>query len=447
VSPEAIAFLNSKGVKIEETTTKTVSVSPSIKQIHSFEIKMPTLQESLGRVTPLFAYSFAKDSENEWTVEHPDKKFNEYLSMYTMIPTAKNAVDNLSNFAIQSGYELEGGKVETAKKFLDVVNFDQLGLNVLKQMIIYGNAYVEVGEALKILPAEQMHVTVSRGGDHDGEIVGYKQILGTLDPIRFKPEQIAHFKWNEIGPAFYGISDLKAVEMTLTALYNYQNDLGIIMHRYAQPLLHHKLGRPEAPANKEQIDDYTAMVEDRDTGEDFVTSSDVEIDSIQADMKMVQPDGILTHLENQLIAGLNIPATFLRGGTSSNKATAEVELQAFDRKVKAIRAAFTEVVEDKILNKFNCKIRWREMSIQDESVKATMIRDLGQAQVPPEVSFKLVGWDNYIEDLKKAKPLIPPTPFGVPGQPKPKKPVPKESDYKTQGEWLEAIEDYKKVSA
>ena len=445
MSPEAVAFLNSKGVKIEQTITKTVSVSPALKQVTMQKINLPTLKESLGRITPTYAYNFNQDKEGEWTVDHPDRNFDHYLNMYTLIPVAKNAVDNLSNFAIQSGYELEGGQLEEAKKFMDLINFDQLSLNVLKQMIIYGNAFVEVGNTLKVLPAKQMYVVVKRGGTNDGEIVGYRQIIdqNAAKNPRFKPEQIAHFKWNEIGPAFYGISDLRAVESTLTSLYNYQDDLGIIMHRYAQPLLQHRLGAPERPANAAQIAEYTSMVEDRDTGQDFVTSSDVEIVSIQANMRMVQPDGILKHLENQLIAGLGVPEIFVRGGETSNKATADIELQAFDRRVKALRAAFSEIVKDKILKRFNTKLRWREMSIQEESVKATMIRDMAQAQVPPAVSFKVVGWDNFIDTLKSEKPLLPPQPFGEPGAQK--KPAPKESDYNTQAEWLEALESYKKA--
>lgn len=442
---EVSAFLSSHGIKVEETTAKVQTVTTSVTRTRTNEIKLKSLKDSIGVITPKYTFSVS-DRPGEWTVPHPDNSYDYYLNMYTLIPVAKNAVDNLSNFAIQSGYELEGGNA-SVKAFLDKVNFDQLALNILKQMIIYGNAYLELdGNNVKLLPPKQMYVVVQKGGNNDGGLIGYKQVLDDTSSVPFKPEQVAHFKWNEIGPAFYGISDLRAVDTTLTSLYNYQNDLGIIMHRYAQPLLHHRLGRPEAPATRAQIDDYKTMVEDRETGQDFISSSDVVIESIQANMRMVQPDGILKHLENQLIAGLGVPEIFVRGGETSNKATADVELQAFDRKVKALRGAFSEVIRDKVLKPFGkVKMHWREMSIQDESVKATMIRDMAQAQVPPEVSFKIVGWDNHIDELKKAKPLLPPSPFQSPGQPGAKKPAPKEKDFKTQAEWIEAIENYKKA--
>jgi len=428
----------------------------------SISEKPRTLKEAIGRLTPQYGFNAeVKDKENEWTVPHLDKNFKLYEDIYTSIPVAKNAVDNLSNFAIQSGYELDGGSVTTIEKFVDTHNFEQLMLNVLRQMIIYGNAYLELDvkgaeiSSMKLLPPSQMYVVVAKGGGNDGQLIKYRQVLGTQKQIDFKLEQIAHFKWNEIGPAFYGYSDLKAIQGALTSLLNYQADLGEVVHRYGHPTMHHKLGTDDSPASGPQIEEYIDMIEGREPGQDIITSTAVELKSISSDLRMVQPDGLIKHMENQLIAGLGVPEIFIRGGETSNKATADIELQAFDRKVKALRNAMTEVIHDKIFSVYgDTKIKWREMSIQEEGVKGEMVKNLNQAGVPPEVAFKIVGWDNFINDLMDSENYPPPEPtigFGGPpgmGPPKPngKPKPPKEDAFDTQADWLKAMVKYNRIN-
>ena len=402
------------------------------------------LQEALGRITPKnsFNYEF-KDKEGEYTVPHRDENSKLYLEVYEKIPVAKSSVDSLSNFAIQTGYELDGSGKEKALKFIDEFNFNNLMLNVLRQMSIYGNAYLEIERvgssitSLKPLPPDQMYVVVKKGKD-DGELVGYKQIVDRYgEPIEFTPDQIAHFKWNEIGPAFYGISDLTSVLGTIEKMLNLRENIGEIMDKYAHPILHHKLGTPESPAQEADIDAYIAMLEDREAGQDLVTSASVDIKSVSADMRMIQVDGMVNHMENQIIAGLGVPEIFVRGGKTSNKATAFVELQSFDRRVKAIRAALAEVVEDKILSVFgDIKIQWREMSIQDESTKATMVKELYQAGVSPETAFQIVGWGNWLDELQL---VVPPSNKLEKSD---RLQEPREDDYESQVEYLEAYKDW-----
>ena len=403
-----------------------------------------TLKETLGKITPSYGATYTfRDGAGEFTVPHTDNNFKLYLDVYTKVPTAKNAVDNLTNFAIQSGYELEGTGKDKAMEFIDKFNFNGVMLNILRQMAIYGNAYLEIEKTMneitniKLLPPEQMFVVVKKGGD-DGDIVGYKQMTSPhSDPIVFKAEQIAHFKWNEIGPAFYGISDLKAVLGTLEKMLNLRENIGEIMDKYAHPILHHKLGTPESPAQEADIDAYIAMLEDREAGQDLVTSASVDIKSVSADMRMIQVDGMVNHMENQIIAGLGVPEIFVRGGKTSNKATAFVELQSFDRRVKAIRAALAEVVEDKILSVFgDIKIQWREMSIQDESTKATMVKELYQAGVSPETAFQIVGWGNWLDELQL---VVPPSNKLEKSD---RLQEPREDDYESQVEYLEAYKDW-----
>jgi len=430
------------------------------------------IYESKGKVSGISSFSFT-DNENEKTIRHPDSAWSLYKDVYERVPVAKNSIDHTADFGVQSGYQLEGP--ESSKKkiedFIDKFNFDLIIIDILKQMQIYGNSYLELGKkggkitSLKLLPPEQMHVVVVSGDKNDGELKGYKQVIkGGAESIDFSMDEIAHFKWNTATSPFYGVSDLKASIATITRLLNFQEDIGEIIHRYGNPIIHWLLGTEETPANADQVAAFKAMLDDRDTGEDVITSFGVAHNVISANLKITQPDGMLKHLENQLIAGLRVPEIFIRGGETSNKATADVEMQAFDRRVKSLRNAFARIAEDKIFKQIaptsEVKIAWNEMSVETEATKADMLHKLVQATIPPKLALDMVGWGAWINEFEKEMKENPPlqiAPITQPTKPptkqdvEPKKPEkkpekkPKEEDFEIQADYIKALEQYKRT--
>ena len=418
------------------------------------DLYLKMLNESKGRVVTGFSFS---DKAGEYTVPHDNRDWKLYRMTYQKIGVVSNAVDNTANFAIQSGYELEGSDADkkVAQKWIEENDFNLFILNILKEMQVFGNAYLEISEDIKLLPVENMFVVVNKG-KNDGVLKGYKQKIDlSRNTVEFKPEEIVHFKWGELGTEFYGHSDIEAAIGTLTYLLNFQVDIGEIMHNYAHPIIHYLLGAPEAPATSDQIDDFKALRDELKTGEDLITSQNVEHKIIAADLRMIQIDGMLKHMENQLIAALQVPEIFVRGGQSSNKATADVELQAFDRRVKALRSVISQKIEDEIFELHlgvKVKISWHEMSVESEALKGEMMVNLVNAGVPTKTALQMVGWgswvDNYEEDKKeddeRQKALMPP-PGAQMGKPamKPNE-TPKEEDFDTQKDWLDAVAKFKK---
>jgi len=397
------------------------------------------------------------DQGNEKTISHPDTAFSLYQQMYQKIPVVKCSVDHTANFAIQSGYELEGNEaaVKQIEDWIDKINLDILLLDAMKQMQIYGNAYLEITdiESPKFLPASQMYVVVSRGSN-DGKIKGYKQKLNNREPIMFNLDELVHFRWNiESGlpeSGFYGVSDLKAATSTLTRLLNFEESIGEVIQRHAEPLIHWTIGTEDSPGTQSQIDAFIDNLGDREKGGDLITSYGVEGKAIASDLRMVQPDGMVKHLENQLIAAMQVPEIFIRGGETSNKATAEIELQAFDRRVKALRSVVSMYVEDyifpKIIGEEKVKIVWNEPSFETESKKAIMLKDMYAAGMPLEVAMKIAGWGAFLNDLEEAggerQPMMP---MGdeKPNDPKDKpEKKPKEEDYPTQADYYDALEKW-----
>jgi len=397
-----------------------------------------------------------KSEKGTKVMPHPDKSFKLYQQIYQKVPVAKCSIDSTVNFAIQSGYELEGpkGAVKKVEEWIDQVNFDLIMMDAMKQMQIYGNAWLEISDITspKFLPVNQMFVVVHSGDENDGQIKDYKQIINETEEISFEKEEIVHFLWNResgLGNGFYGISDLKASTTVLTRLLNFQEDIGEVMHHHAKPIIQWIIGTEDSPGTQPQIDDFKTNLADRETGGDLITSFGVEGKTIASDLRMVQPDGMLKHLENQLISALQVPEIFVRGGETSNKATADVELQAFDRRVKAIRGVVSRFVEDFIFptvveSRDKVKIVWNEPSFETEAKKAEMVKNLVAGNTPLEVALKIVGWGAYIDDLEEAGGEKEPTP-PMGQEPPEKSDEPKEEDFETQEDWLNAHEAWKQL--
>jgi len=415
--------------------------------------------EAKGKVLPKMPSW--DDKDGEMSVPHPDNQFKLYQDIYRSIPVGKIAVDHTSNFAIQSGYELEGGKeaVKKIEDWIDDTNFMLTLQNAMLQMQIYGNAYLEINdlENMKFLPVDKMFVVVSTKTGDNGTILGYKQkIAGESEAIDFKPDEIVHFKWNVesgLDGGFYGISDYRNAVSTLTKLLNFQEDMGGVINRHANPIIHWIVGSQDSPGTTEQISNFKGNLGDREAGGDLITSWGVEAKTIATDLRMIQPDGILKHLENQLIAAFQVPEIFVRGGESSNKATADVELQAFDRRVKAIRKVVTTYAEDLIFPKISgvsegedkVRIAWAEPSFETESKKAEMVKNLIAGNCPLELALKIVGWGSFIDDLNAMGGEKEPMPFQKPGEPpgKPPKEEPKEKEFDNQSEYIKAWMEWK----
>lgn len=457
---------------LDESTRRTTSKAKML-----FEIARPSeksilykdlVKESRGLYTDIIKVNW-NDKKGEKTMEPVDKNWKLYKDIYEKVGIIKNCIDNTADFALQSGYELEGPESGRSKieKFIKKTNFDLILHNILKQVQIYGNCFIELSKGtvfdeerwdVKILPIEQMRVIVSTEEGSDGNIKGYKQItFGGSRPIDFTTDEVVHFKWNTATNMFYGVSDLKAVCGTLTSFLNFQEDIGEIIHRYAAPIVHWKLGTEEQAASAGEIAEFISLLNDRDTGQDMVTSANVTANPIVNNLRMVQPDGMIRLLENQLIGGLRVPDLFIRGGESSNKSTAEVMLQAFDRKVKAIRNAVGAMVEDYIFRKIaptsDVSISWNELSVESEHTKAEELTWLVQAGTPLKVALDMCGWGSWINDVEEELKKNPPTAVASQGSPpspvgkkptEPKQPSPKEEDFETQEAWFEAYRNWQK---
>ena len=358
-----------------------------------------------GRITSTSTIDLALYKD---IIPHMGIPWDLYQLVYERSSLVYNAVNNTADFGIQGGFDFDSSSDAKRRimEWMDKVDFELILANIFKQLQIFGNAYLDISNLNfpKLLPAKTMFVAVEKGGDDDGKVIGYRQLLdGGIKTIEFTPEEIIHFRYNDCCNSFYGMSELKPVLGALTRYANWTEDLGHILHRFAAPYLHHKVGTDVAPASQTQLDDYISDVGARLPGEDWVTSGAVDIKVIQASQGMMQMDNLVKSLQDEIIAGLRIPEIFARGGVTSNKAVGDIEMQAFDRKVKALQKTVAISLEDYLfpkLTKGKVKMVWNEFSVEGELIRAQRLQYMVQSGIPLKTVLQMVGWGTWTDEVE-----------------------------------------------
>lgn len=338
----------------------------------------------IGEVRGLYKY-FTKTREEKASLE-------KYEKIYRQVPIVQAAINYTADLAVGTGYHLVSENETELKKveeFLADNDFALLMHRVTRHLLIYGNAYMELVSLgdnlieLKLLHPKTMRVLTSENGT--GEVIGYEQIVGPgpEDVETFGVDEIAHFKWNVVGDDLVGTSVIAPVINILNSKLMMEMDLGLISHRYAAPQVHYKIGSEEDPATPDQISAFESELEEHNPEMDLVTDHNIEVKEINPLKGKIGVEEFLVHVENQVIAGLQVPEIALGRGQNITEATAKVQVGIFDRRIKSIQRVLVNQSEDLIISRISkaVKIEFGEFEKEDEDIKVNRLLRLKAAGI------------------------------------------------------------------
>ena len=379
------------GNKVEETGEVVLDYKPSI----SFG----------GDIIKKLSEKFKGEVENK-TIKFPDELGEEHPfdfkllgGLYAKYGFFTAVVDKYVDYVVGPGFFVDC-KDEKAKKiiedFMQDVNFDTILRKWIKEALIKGNGFIEIGgdkkegvKGLKVLNADYMYVL----RDYKGKIEQYNQYRGAFNKfskekiIDFKPDQIAHVPFNQVGDCAYGLGIGYPALQFMDSQIQQNKDMHIIQNRKANSPLHAKLGKVDG--NTKIIpkpSDVTAFgknMENMHSKTDWATDPLVEFKVIDFGNAGEKFEQSMEHDMNMLIYAFQIPSV-LMGTANINEGIAKVQMDGFQRRIQSIQAEVEKIIEQKIFKRVlaanglevHVEFEWGAPSTLEVEGRMTLITDL-----------------------------------------------------------------------
>jgi hypothetical protein len=320
----------------------------------------------------------------------PIEDLPKYKDLYTFTPYIKASIDVTVNLAISNGFELEGGEDQVREwlsNWLDEQNILETLRIIATDMLVFGNAYLEMcrneetGKIEWLKALDPVHMRVRR--DAYGQVLGYIQLL-TFPPVVFASDEICHFKWGAKSwwyESAYGTSLLRPLLKIQALIDQLEDDMAVIVHTYAKPMLVVKAGTPERPWTDAQLQQLVEAFRDRKPATDVFVRGDVEVDVVPSLTKDVNVTFWLDYLLRQREAVLGVPKIFLGYSEGTNRATAEIIMQEYVTRLRMMQEIIGDTLETVLFKQL----------IRDE---------FGEGVEIPKVKWKPI-WEPSIQDKAK----------------------------------------------
>lgn len=360
------------------------------------------------RVSEDLKTKLADDKEFELISKNvKDKLGEEHPFDYTLVEgmTKKFALvnsilDKIADFTVGPGINIvsENEKViETIDTWRNKTNFDSFLFPWFKQALMKGPSYLETAgltdsskEAmLKVINSNSMFVKQ----DKHGTIEGYNQFIGKDlnsvsddDVIPLSTDEAAMYVVNKIDTNPYGFG---IVFPSLTALNEFlmaQTAIHKLTKRKANSPIHAILGNAEKDDYPDQsdIDSFGQKLQFMDESTEWVTGPNVEMKVLDFGSVGAKFTDVLINDYKLLSYSFQVPEVLLGSG-SIPEGLAEVQMDAFERRIRSLQVDFgfaiREQIFDKVLSqagleKEDYDIIWGEQSEDDIIAKLKSIEGL-----------------------------------------------------------------------
>ena len=323
---------------------------------------------SANKVNPKFKGEVEKQEvkfPREIGEEHPFD-FSTCEGLYKKFGFVTGVIDKFVDFVVGPGFYVIS-KDEKAQKicedFMQDVNFDTVLRAWVKEALIKGNGFLELGgkkdeapKGMKVLNANYMYVK----RDDLGKIEKYNQYIGgfkRLDKNKitpFDPYQIAHIPFNRVGDSGYGLGVISSALVTINNLLQNEQDLHMLMHRKANAPYIVKLGgvfggkyyKPK----KSDVEAMGKKLEWLHNKHEWAVDGLTDIKALDFGNIGEKFDTVLQYDQDMLFYTFQVPAVIM-GAARVPEGLARVQMDAFERRVQSIQAEVEKVIEQHIFRR------------------------------------------------------------------------------------------------
>lgn len=398
-----------------ETVAKAISIYSNGIKVTNSDGLLSIFEDFKGRVFDE-KVKFNKDKLKD-AIDHPTN-FDMLLKLYKRFGIVTAIVDKYVDFIVGSGFIIKADEPNAQKlidEFVKDNHFESLLRKWIKEALLTGNGFIELGGATKDSPPVEMKILCSRNmfvaRDEKGKVTKYYQYNPELfgqDQIPFEVHQIVHLAINQIGDDAYGCGIIYPMLHVINEFVKARKDMHTILKRKANSPLWAKLGDAEKGVvpTGDAVESFGKTMEFMNEKQEWATDPYVDFKVIDFGNVGDKFTAVLEH-DLEMISVTSQTPEVLLGYGSIPEGLAREQKEAFEKRAHAFQIDIEKVVESDILSRViqfnnvgsNVSFIWGRPSTREIFDEVTKITELLKVfTLSDDLRFKL---ENRLYELLK----------------------------------------------
>ena len=315
------------------------------------------------------------------------------LNMAEVDPVLSTALDLTVDLTTQNGYTFSGENQRTIKEvkklFDDKLDFDQVIDNILYQLLIFGDAYLELRRNESGTKIMELHALETSEMDFEydkhGEILQYVQKVeskGKENWVYFKPKDVIYFRLRRIGSEMKSKVPFKSVARDFTTNLEANNYL-LSIFKNLPPKLVYFLKSSNDKNRKDLIENLLKAKSNPNIDIIMQGEADAKVMEVNFNNGLMQ---VLQWIQNRVLMITRVPPHWIGIMDGANRGIGENVVISYETKIRKLQTKIASRINKELMPKLgfpNITFKWNAISLMDE--KETIL-NMGQ--------LKTIGFDN-----------------------------------------------------
>jgi hypothetical protein len=381
---------------------ETVANANSSGLIKDFYSKSSALNRTLGRKA--------------------DFNVNTALKIIKNDPVIKGAMITMTDRVMETPWQIVGvdkrSKKVTLERQLEDLRFNTLLRKVIMNMVLYGNAFVEVvkkkGKVTDLNILETTHMEIL--SKDNGDITGYQQVVGGVkgSPILWNPEQVVHFKLTEITTNVWGEVDIESIYDTVLIKDGVRNWIRWFFQTNQSRGFYNIKS-----ANSTKVKDFLSHLKasEQDLTKPIIAQGEVTFQILRSfaeEGKSMQD--VMLWCDTQMLALLQVPPIAIGFPDQSGRSNSVEQNAALSTRIKSVHNILEDTITYELFPRMgNNKVYFEFGTLDNKSMKSIMetVKIMRDAGMTDEAVTEWLITENII--FKTNEIFKEPEPMGMPG--------------------------------
>lgn len=308
--------------------------------------------------------------------KEPTTIYKTLLDMVEIDPVLFSACSLTTDLVSYKGYDFIGKnsrQIEEAnKRFNNELDFDNVIKNISWQLIVYGDAYLEVRwneSKTKVMELTARDTTdIKMDYDEHGEMKGYVEAVegkGKDDWIHYTTDEIIPFHLYQIGSQIYSRNPFKAVARDFTTGFAARDYVHGVFTNLAPKIIYFLKN-----ANDKQRKDFiqNLIIAKRTPGMDVIAQGE-EFDAKVASLDFTGLVDILNWNQKRILMITRVPPHWIGMLDGANRGIGENVMIPFESKIKTLQHEIASQVNKELMPKLGYStltFKWNAISLMNQ---------------------------------------------------------------------------------